>query len=234
MNNYSDINQSHNNQIPNIYSYSFILNEISVYKHVNFFFLKNMLEHGEEYKRRIEMEKILPKMNLGNGLNFYIKYLYYISYFGAINLNNNILYREIKSFNSKQTFEELNDENSINILLHHDGNIQDHSIKVFYNKDINCDIFTFNFENPEKINFSNVIKKIIEINTLNLDLKRSIRETLYSDNLLDNVIKINKSYSVNFARLYTKSLDNLEKLNKIFSLYESIRSIDKIKEKVSH
>ena len=76
-----------------------------------------------------------------------------------------------------------------------------------------------------------ILKRTLDIKLLSRRIKNLIQQN-EQKNFLDELIKIENSNQVKIANLFIASIENLEKLNKIFSLYESIRSIEKIKEKV--
>jgi hypothetical protein len=199
--------------------YSPIYSRINVYKHINLYFLlKDDEEVSQETLDKIKEVKI-------NSINIFVKYLYYNYKSKRDIIRSEDFYSDLKSCNPYLTFEELNDEDSINIILHNNNKDDNKQIHAYYNKDINNDIYSFNFEHnlSEELLFN-----IINLRIINVDIK-----SLFNSNIpIEEIIEINNSESVNFAKLLVTSLTNLEKLNKIFPLYESIKTIENVKEKV--
>lgn len=224
-----------NNSINNPISYNYypIVNHINIYKHINLFILTNPKDSKTNNEKIVKYFKSnFERLGTFSNLNLYIKNLYFKSDKGKkeSDLKNDILYKQLKEINSKQVFEELNDENSISIIINDDPSGE--SLEIYYNKDINKEIYSFDFENLEKSsNFHRILEKLILINNLNREIKDLISGYPHVD-LLFKIMNLNNTPSVNFAKLFVTSLDNLEKVNKIFGLYESIRTIEKIKDKV--
>jgi len=192
-------------------------NKAKIYKHINYYFLIHPEEDLNDYRRYINVLKILNIQSI----NIFIKFLYYDKFKGVINSDD--FYKDLKNYNSKLTFEELNDRDSLNVILLDDR--KRINVEIFFNKDINNDIYVFSFEqnfNPDLIN------KIIKFRQLNKDIKRYI----FNSVTMDNIILLSNSKYYQFSRLLVDSLIILEKLNKIFSLYDSIKTIDEIKLKV--
>ena len=224
-----------NNSINNPISYNYypIVNHINIYKHINLFILTNPKDSKTNNEKIVKYFKSnFERLGTFSNLNLYIKNLYFKSDKGKkeSDLKNDILYKQLKEINSKQVFEELNDENSISIIINDDPSGE--SLEIYYNKDINNEIYSFDFKNLEKSsNFHRILEKLILINNLNREIKDLISGYPHVD-LLFKIMNLNNTPSVNFAKLFVTSLDNLEKVNKIFGLYESIRTIEKIKDKV--
>ncbi len=195
-----------------------------IYKHISIWFLVHQDKNLEKYQNlftKDESNKYFNYISEKTGMQIFIKFLFYDKIKGVENSDN--FYGDLKKYNSKLTFEELNDEEYINIIIMDQNNSQS-KVNIYFNKDINSDIFFLNIEN----NFSSEFEQILYTKIL----PQEIKELIMNETILNQVIKINNSNSVKFCRLMTESLDNLEKINKIFNLYETIRTIDHVKEKV--
>jgi hypothetical protein len=208
------------------YTLSSSFTKTKIYKHITIWFLVHQEENLEKYQNYFDETgspnnyQLLKQISEKTGMQIFIKFLY-DKFKGVVNSDN--FYGDLKNYNSKSTFEELNDEEYLNILIMDEKNSES-SVKIYFNKDIDSDIFLFNVENF----FSNEFEKIL----LTKMLPQEIKDLIKYENILNEIIKINQCNSVKFSRLMAESLDNLEKINKIFNLYETIRTIDHVKEKV--
>jgi len=193
------------------------LKKLKIFKHINLFYLVHEEEDFKEYSKFSSQLISLTSTKL----NIFVKFLFYDKFKGVVNSDN--LYGELKNYNSKLTFEELNDEDSLNLILLNDKSKR--GVEVYYNKDINNDIFVLNLE--KDINNEN-FEKIISIRSLDYEIKTEIKF-----NSLYEISKMINSKHFKFGKLLIKSLNNLEKINKIFGLYDSIRTFESVKLKVS-
>lgn len=204
-----------------------ISSKINFYKHINLFFLVHPEEEKNEYQHPNYL-KIIKQLKLPKQMNIYMKFLIYDKFKGVINADD--FYKDLKNYNSKIVFEELTDESSLNILLLNDKKRFDSKessfeIDVFYNKDINNDIYVFPFKQSFNVN---MLEKIINTRML----PNEIKELVPSD-FLDTLITLYNSKNVIYSKMLIESLYNLEKINRIFPLYESIRTIENVKEKLN-
>jgi hypothetical protein len=207
---------SKNSSVVN-YTYSTSMPKIRIYKHINIYFLVHQEENLKEYEKYFQKFQIISKKS---GMQIFIKFIFYDKFKGVVNSDD--FYGDLKNYNSKLLFEELNDEEYLNILFLNDKSSK-LAVKGYYNKDIDNDIFLVNLEE------FNTIAKLISSRIL----PQIIKDLINDDEVLTEVMKIYNSKNFQFSRLLAESLNNLEKLNKIFYLYETIRTFENVKDKVS-
>jgi hypothetical protein len=195
---------------------TFVPIKINIFKQVNLILLTDVREENnlDEYLRKSIPNIPYIKVNT--------KYLYYKENNGV--LHNKDFYRDIKELNSKYTLEEFKDEEIISILFYH--NTSNSDIQVYFNKDINQDIYSINLKD---INLPLTLQKIILMKITNNQIKVKLKSTNYIIDLL--TILHNKKFI--FYKLFLETLDNLETFNKFVMNYESIKTFDMVKEKVA-
>ena len=200
---------------------SMIISDIKIplYNHITLYFLVHEEQDLTEYNKYFnQLRNLSEKFKL----NIYIKFLFYDKFNGVESPED--FYKDLKYYNSKSTFDELINEESINLLIYDNKKIE---INTYYNKDINNDIYSFNFEDNFNENF---LTNLINVKLLDIDLKLFMKSNL-PIGIISEFIEINNSDSFYFHRLLAKSFDHLFKINKIFSLYESIRTIEYVKDR---
>lgn len=206
--------------------------KIPTYRQINIFFLINENEDIEDYEQyHSSIEEYYQKQMKDTQMNIYIKYVTYNSSRPVI--SNKDLYGDLKALNSKFFFEEINDEDSISFFLL--NNINSNSSKsnsLLYNEDLKHLIANIDLNkelNPDllyQIIMFESIKWVIPFSELN--------NMFISANVFNELLKIFYSRHFQYYLLLSISMKNCDKLNRIFPLYETIRTIDKVKEKVSN
>lgn len=206
-----------------------IPSKIPIYRHINMYIMVNEKENLTNYRKYILRFEMLYRMKLQkSGLNLYLKFIYYNSTNGIIDNKN--LYTDVSKLNSRLLMEELNDKENLNIIL---WNTSMTGSYLNYNEDLKSIILKINFENEKEFNPSFIYKAIMISGMRNvLDLQQLNSSPLISTNLLTEMIKIINSKNFRYHSLLITSLSNLSKINRIFPLYESIRTIEPVTEKV--
>jgi hypothetical protein len=185
------------------------------FKHINLYFLVHEEDDLLQYNK-----KVLENLNkFQSDLPLYVKFLFYDKFGGVINRDS--FYEDLKTYNSKITFEELQDENYLNLIIY--NNTEDKLIS-YYNKALKKDIWSFNINNLS----SPSLDRIISISSL----PNSIKNLINSEEVLIALLKIVNSCNFQYSNILSYALNKIEKINKIFSLYETIRTNEKVKEKV--
>lgn len=191
------------------------LPKINIHRCINIYILIDNNKNIEDYNDTISL---INKINANKSI--FIKFLFYN---GNSDLEKNInFYENLKTMNSKNLFDDLNDEGIIKLIIHDSNETQ---IKTFYNKEINNNIYSLNFKQNLNAEF---IEYLINLENVDKRIKSQIKD----QQVLDEVLKIYNSPNFIFSNMLASTLKNLEKLNKIFGLYENIRTIEEIKEKV--
>jgi len=194
-----------------------MLPKINIHRCINIYILIDSKRSIEEYKDTVE---IINKIKARKSI--FIKFLFYN---GKIEIEKNTnFYEELKSMNSKNLFDDLNDEGILKLIIH-DSKSKEAQLKSFYNKDINNDIYSFNFKQGLNVE---LLENLINLESIDKKIKSNIKDS----KVLSEVLKIYNSPSFIFCNMMASTLKNLEKLNKIFGLYENIRTLDEIKDKV--
>jgi len=135
-------------------------------------------------------------------------------------LFTNNFYKNLKKYNSKSVFEELRDQDSINIIIY---NSTDNNI--YYNEDIHQDIIELNLNNK---NSYNILKNTIQFRMINIDLKKDFK----NKNYLTDLVTLLNSKEITYYRVFLETIKNLETFNKFAFNYESVKTFDKVKDKV--
>jgi len=213
-----------NSSLPLNKTFENIENNFPVFRHLNIFFLIN--KENDDYDEVIKkFQNIRNEINVNN-LPFIIKF---IKYTENINENNNFFYSNLKKFNSHLLMDELSDNENLNILLL--NNDENNEIKTFFNEDINNFIFKINFENQINAKtMSNIISIIKNKQFVNRNLFTS---NFFNMKIYNNIIKMFNSKKLKFHLYLIASLKNLDKISKIFSLYETILTYNNVKEKIN-
>jgi hypothetical protein len=186
---------------------------INIYKHIVFRYL---VDYRDKTDYSNIFEKIAENLEI-NEMNIFLKYLYYNN---QTKLISNDFYKNLKKFNAKSVFEELRDQDSINIIIY---NSTDNNI--YYNEDINQDIIELNINNNDSLN---LLKNNIQFRMIKIDLKKDFKDKNY----LTDLVKFLNSKEITYYRLFLETIKNLETYNKFASNYESVKTFDRVKDKV--
>ena len=207
-----------------------IKNELPIYRSVNIFIWLPDLEMKRTKRYSIYIDKINKELSFLNTIGpIVIKFIIYNSENGII--NNEDLYSDIKLLNGKRLFDELNDPDLLNIHIFNDKQ-NNSKISTYYNADLNSFIFGIDFDtNLKKRIFLHIIKYFQFLNLFSK--KQNILSASYmNNNILNELIKL-FNYPYNMKHLkFLAIMNNLEKLSRIFPLYETILTIDKVKQKM--
>ena len=154
----------------------------------------------------------------------------FIRYNDKINIEDNkIFYSSMKKLNSHLLMDELNDYENLNILLL--KNDKNNDVITLFNEDINSFIFKINFEKNFNLKTINNILSILKVKPF---INRNMYKSSYFNmKIYNNIIKMFSIKKLKFHLYLMASLKNLDKLSKIFSLYESIITYNKVKEKIN-
>ena len=145
--------------------------------------------------------------------------------------NNDDLYSDVKMLNGKRLFDELNDADLFNIHIFNEKENGD-KISTYFNDDLNSLLFGINFDKNinEKI-FFHIVKYLQFLNLFRK--KQNIFSGKYMNNkIINELIKL-FNHPSNMKHLkFLAIMNNIEKISRIFPLYESILTIDKVKQKI--
>ena len=207
-----------------------IKNILPIYRSVNIFIWisEKQMQSTRLYEAYIEkiikegyfLEKIGPVV---------VKFINYNSKNGIS--KNKDLYTDVKLLNSKRLFNEINDNDLFNIHLLNEKN-ENSKINTYFNEDLNSFIFGLDFD--KNINTKILIYITKYMYFLNLfDRKQNLLSASYMNNhILNELIKL-FNHPDNMKHLkFLASLNNIEKISRIFPLYESILTVNKVKEKI--
>ena len=207
-----------------------IKNILPIYRSVNIFIWipEKQMQSTRRYEAYIEkiikegyfLEKIGPVV---------VKFINYNSKNGIS--KNKDLYTDVKLLNSKRLFNEINDNDLFNIHLLNEKN-ENSKINTYFNEDLNSFIFGLDFD--KNINTKILIYITKYMYFLNLfDRKQNLLSASYmNNNILNELIKL-FNHPDNMKHLkFLASLNNIEKISRIFPLYESILTVNKVKEKI--
>ena len=207
-----------------------IKNELPIYRSVNIFIWLPDLEMKRTKRYSIYIDKINKELSFLNTIGpIVIKFIIYNSETGII--NNEDLYSDIKLLNGKRLFDELNDPDLLNIHIFNDKQ-NNSKISTYYNDDLNSFIFGIDFDtNLNKKIFLHIIKYFQFLNLF--PKKQNILSSSYMNNhILNELIKLfNCPYNMKHLK-FLAIMNNLEKISRIFPLYETILTIDKVKQKL--
>ena len=216
-----------NSSLPLNKTFENIEYNLPVYRQINIYFLINNKESVNDYKNIInEFKKIQNEININN-INFIMKF---IRYNDKIDIEDNkLFYSSMKKLNSHLLMDELNDYENLNILLL--KNDKNNDVITLFNEDINSFIFKINFEKNFNLNTINNILSILKVKPF---INRNMYKSSYFNmKIYNNIIKMFSLKNLKFHLYLMASLKNLDKLSKIFSLYESILTYNKVKEKIN-
>jgi len=216
-----------NSSLPLNKTFENIEHNLPVYRQINIYFLINNKESINDYENDInKIKKVQNEINI-NKINFIIKF---IRYNDKIDIEDNTLfYSSMVKLNSHLLMDELNDNENLNILLLKNNKKSD--VITLYNEDINSFIFKINFEKNFDLKTLNNILSILKVKPY---VNRNIYKSSYFNmKIYNNIIKMFSMKKLKFHLYLMASLKNLDKLSKIFSLYESIITYNKVKEKIN-
>ena len=207
-----------------------IKNNLPIYRTVNIFLW--IPEKDMQITRKYEnnIEKIIQEAEFLKNIGpIVIKFINYNSTNGV--RNNKDLYSDIKSLNPKRFFNEINDDDLFNIHLLNEKS-GTNKINTYFNEDLNSFIFGLDFDkNINKKIFIYIVKYLQFCNFF--DKKSNLLSQSYMNNkILNELIKL-FNHPNNMRHLkFLASLNNIEKISRIFPLYESILTVNKVKIKV--
>ena len=207
-----------------------IKNDFPIYRSVNIFIWIPDIEMKKTKKYIIYTDKMNKDLAFLNSIGpVVIKFIIYDSKNGI--KNNDDLYSDIKLLNGKRLFDELNDPELFNIHIFNDKE-NNGKISSYYNDDLNSFIFGIDFDtNLNKKIFLHIVKYFQFLNLF--PKKTNILSASYmNNNILNELIKL-FNYPHNMKHLkFLAIMNNIEKISRIFPLYETILTIDKAKEKM--
>ena len=205
-----------------------IKNNLPIYQSVNVFIWIPDTEMKNTHKYESYIEKIIREGSFLQEIGpIVVKFIIYNSKNGVI--NNKDLYTDVKLLNSKRLFNELNDEDLFNIHL---LNEKKQKINTYFNEDLNNFIFGLDFNNNiNKKVFMHITKYLQFLNLFNK--KQNLLSASYmNNNILNELIKL-FNHPDNMKHLkFLAAMNNIEKISRIFPLYESILTVNKVKEKI--
>ena len=208
-----------------------IKNDLPIYRSVNIFIWIPDIEMKKTKKYIIYTDKMNKDLAFLNSIGpVVIKFIIYDSKNGI--KNNDDLYSDIKLLNGKRLFDELNDPELFNIHIFNDKE-NNGKISSYYNDDLNSFIFGIDFDtNLNKKIFLHIVKYFQFLNLF--QKKTNILSASYmNNNILNELIKL-FNYPDNMKHLkFLAIMNNIEKISRIFPLYETILTIDKAKEKMN-
>lgn len=205
-----------------------IKNNLPIYRTVNIFIWIPDTEMKSTKKYQNYIETIIKEGSFLQKIGpIVIKFIIYDSKNGV--RNNKDLYTDVKLLNSKRLFNELNDEDLFNIHLLNEKN---QKINTYFNEDLNSFIFALDFnKNINKKVFEYITKYLQFLNLFNK--KQSLLSASYmNNNIFNELIKL-FTHPENIVHLkFLAAMNNIEKISRIFPLYESILTVNKVKEKI--
>jgi hypothetical protein len=207
-----------------------IKNDLPVYRSVNIFIWIPEYEMNKTKKYYNFIDKIHKEISFLDNIGpIIVKFIIYNSKNGI--KNNDDLYTDVKMFNGKRLFDELNDADLFNIHIFNEKENND-KISTYFNDDLNSLIFGINFEKNinEKI-FFHIVKYLQFLNLFRK--KQNIFSASYMNNkIINELIKLfNHPFNMKHLK-FLAIMNNIEKISRIFPLYESILTIDKVKQKI--
>ena len=204
-------------------------NNLPIYRSVNIYIWISEKELEKTRKYEDYIDKILKEGYFLQKIGpVVVKFIIYNSKNGVS--NNKDLYTDIKLLNSKRLFNEINDDDLFNIHLLNEK--ESKQINTYFNEDLNSFIFGIDFDkNINKKIFSYIIKYLQFLNLF--DNKKNLLSAKYMNtNIFNELIKL-FNYPDNMKHLkFLAALNNIEKISRIFPLYESILTVNKVKEKI--
>ena len=207
-----------------------IKNNLPIYRSVNIFIWIPDSEMDKTKRYYYYIDIIQKEISFLNNIGpIVVKFIVYDEKNGI--KYNKDLYSDIKNFNGKRLFDELNDGDLFNIHIFNDKENQD-KIGTYYNDDLNSFIFGINFDkNINRKIFTHIVKFFQFLNLF--PRKKNLFSASYMNNhILNELIKLfNHPFNMNHLK-FLAIMNNIEKISRIFPLYESILTIDKVKQKI--
>ena len=207
-----------------------IKNNLPIYRSINIFIWIPDTEMEKTKKYYNYIDTIQKETSFLNSIGpIIVKFIVYDSKNGI--KNNQDLYTDIKNYNGKRLFDELNDADLFNIHIFNEKETND-KISTLYNDDLNSFLFGIDFDkNINKKIFIHIVKYLQFLNLF--PRKKNIFSASYmNNNILNELIKLfNHPYNMNHLK-FLAIMNNIEKISRIFPLYESILTIDKAKQKI--
>ena len=207
-----------------------IKNNLPIYRSINIFIWIPDTEMEKTKKYYNYIDTIQKETSFLNSIGpIIVKFIVYDSKNGI--KNNQDLYIDIKNYNGKRLFDELNDADLFNIHIFNEKETND-KISTLYNDDLNSFLFGIDFDkNINKKIFIHIVKYLQFLNLF--PRKKNIFSASYmNNNILNELIKLfNHPYNMNHLK-FLAIMNNIEKISRIFPLYESILTIDKVKQKI--
>ena len=207
-----------------------IKNDLPIYRSVNIFIWIPDFEMDKTRKYYNYIDKLYKEVSFLESIGqIIVKFIIYNSENGI--KNNDDLYSDVKLLNGKRLFDELNDADLINIHIFNEKE-NENKLSTYYNSDLNSFIFGINFDRDiNKKIFSHIVKYLQFLNLF--PNKQNIFSTSYMNNkIINELIKL-FSHPFNMKHLkFLALMNNIEKISRIFPLYESILTIDKVKQKI--
>lgn len=199
-----------------------------IYRQINLYIMVHEGEILKDYRHDIMQLQMFYGMKLQKtGLKLFIKFIYYDELNGVI--DNADLYSDVKSLNPKILFEELNDKDNMNLILY---NTSDAKHILNYNEDLKSIIMTIDFTKDLIPSLLYKALSIVQLKTI-LPLKELNESSIISSKLLSQLLKMYNSSYYRYHCILMSSLSNLSKVNRIFPLYETIKTIDAVTTKIN-
>ena len=199
-----------------------------IYRQINLYIMVHEGEILKDYRHDIMQLQMFYGMKLQKtGLKLFIKFIYYDELNGVI--DNADLYSDVKSLNPKILFEELNDKDNMNLILY---NTSDAKHMLNYNEDLKSIIMTIDFTKDLIPSLLYKALSIVQLKTI-LPLKELNESSILSSKLLSQLLKMYNSSYYRYHCILMSSLSNLSKVNRIFPLYETIKTIDAVTTKIN-
>lgn len=207
-----------------------IKNDLPVYRSVNIFIWIPEYEMNKTKNYYNIIDKIHKELSFLDNIGpVIVKFIIFNSKNGI--KNNDDLYSDVKMLNGKRLFDELNDADLFNIHIFNEKENGD-KISTYFNDDLNSLLFGINFDKniKEKI-FFHMVKYLQFLNLFRK--KQNIFSAKYMNNkIINELIKL-FNHPSNMKHLkFLAIMNNIEKISRIFPLYESILTIDKVKQKI--
>ena len=199
-----------------------------IYRQINLYIMVHEGEILKDYRHDIMQLQMFYGMKLQKtGLKLFIKFIYYDELNGVI--DNADLYSDVKSLNPKILFEELNDKDNMNLILY---NTSDAKHILNFNEDLKSIIMTIDFTKDLIPSLLYKALSIVQLKTI-LPLKELNESSILSSKLLSQLLKMYNSSYYRYHCILMSSLSNLSKVNRIFPLYETIKTIDAVTTKIN-
>ena len=207
-----------------------IKNDLPIYRSVNIFIWIPDSEMDKTKKYYNYIDKVYKEVSFLESIGpIVVKFIIYNSKNGI--KNNEDLYSDVKLLNGKRLFDELNDADLFNIHIFNEKE-NENKLSTYYNSDLNSIILGINFDTDiNKKIFTHIAKYLQFLNLF--PQKQNIFSSSYINNkIINELIKL-FSHPFNMKHLkFLALMNNIEKISRIFPLYESILTIDKVKQKI--